>query len=152
VSINPAFPFLGVHFTRIVNGEIHAGPNAVLSLAREGYSKFAVNAADTRSFAAYSGFWKMAAVHWKDGVRELARSMSRSRFVATLRTLVPEITSSDLVPATPGIRAQAVLPDGRLCDDFVMVAGEQALHVVNAPSPAATASLEIGRIIAERIQ
>ncbi|MBA3656721.1 MAG: L-2-hydroxyglutarate oxidase [Gemmatimonadaceae bacterium] len=149
---NPDFPFLGVHFTRMVSGEIHAGPNAVLSLAREGYRKAALNWADAGSIASYAGFWRLAAVHWREGVKEMARSASKARFVESLRELIPEIREQDIVPATPGIRAQAVMPDGKLCDDFVMLDGERSLHVVNAPSPAATASLEIGRVIAERVQ
>ncbi len=149
---NPDFPFLGVHFTRMVSGEIHAGPNAVLSLAREGYKRAALNWADTGSIVSYSGFWRLASVHWKDGMKELARSASKNQFVKSLRTLIPEISADDIVTAVPGIRAQAVTPDGNLCDDFVMIDGEQSLHVVNAPSPAATASLEIGRVIAERIE
>jgi (S)-2-hydroxyglutarate dehydrogenase len=149
---NPHFPFLGVHFTRMVTGEVHAGPNAVLSLAREGYKKAAMNWADTGSIASYSGFWRLAAVHWMDGVKEMARSASKDLFLRSLRELVPEVNARDIVPTTPGIRAQAVMPDGKLCDDFVFVDGESSLHVINAPSPAATASLEIGRVIAERIQ
>lgn len=149
---NPDFPFLGVHFTRMVSGEIHAGPNAVLSLAREGYKRAALNWADTGSIVSYSGFWKLASVHWKDGMKELARSASKRQFVKSLRTLIPEISAEDIVTAVPGIRAQAVMPDGNLCDDFVFVDGDRSLHVVNAPSPAATASLEIGRVIAERIK
>jgi L-2-hydroxyglutarate oxidase len=148
---NPDFPFLGVHFTRMINGEVHAGPNAVLSLAREGYRKLAFNARDTGSIASYAGFWRMAAVHWTEGVREGFRSASKDAFVRSLRALIPEISRDDIVPATPGIRAQAVMPDGKLCDDFLMLDGERSLHVCNAPSPAATASLEIGRMIAERV-
>ncbi len=149
---NPDFPFLGVHFTRMVSGEIHAGPNAVLSLAREGYKKAALNWADAASIAGYAGFWRLAAVHWREGMKEMARSASKAQFVKSLQELIPEVKAADIVPSVPGIRAQAVMPDGKLCDDFVMVDGEQALHVLNAPSPAATASLEIGRVIAERIQ
>lgn len=149
---NPDFPFLGVHFTRMVNGEIHAGPNAILSLHREGYRKIAMNWSDTGSIASYSGFWRLASVHWREGVKEMARSAIKAHFVRSLRELIPEVGAGDIVPATPGIRAQAVKPDGKLCDDFVMIDGERSLHVVNAPSPAATASLEIGRVIAERIQ
>lgn len=148
---NPDFPFLGVHFTRMINGEVHAGPNAVLSLAREGYRKLAFNARDTGSIASYAGFWRMAAMHWTEGAREGFRSASKDAFVRSLRALIPEISRDDIVPATPGIRAQAVMPDGKLCDDFLMLDGERSLHVCNAPSPAATASLEIGRMIAERV-
>lgn len=149
---NPDFPFLGVHFTRMITGEIHAGPNAVLSLAREGYKKAAVKWADAGSIASYAGFWRMASVHWREGMKEMARSASKAQFVRSLRELIPEISERDIVPASPGIRAQAVMPDGKLCDDFLMVDGERSLHVLNAPSPAATASLEIGRMIAERIR
>lgn len=149
---NPDFPFLGVHFTRMVTGEIHAGPNAVLSLAREGYRKAALKWEDAGSIVSYAGFWRMASVHWREGVKEMARSASKAQFVKSLRELIPEISERDIVPASPGIRAQAVMPDGKLCDDFLMVDGERSLHVLNAPSPAATASLEIGRMIAERIK
>lgn len=149
---NPDFPFLGVHFTRMVSGEVHAGPNAVLSLAREGYKKAAMNWADAASIASYAGFWRLASVHWKDGMKEMARSASKDLFLKSLRELVPAVNAGDIVPTTPGIRAQAVMPDGNLCDDFVFVDGERSLHVINAPSPAATASLEIGRVISERIR
>jgi L-2-hydroxyglutarate oxidase len=122
-----------------------------LSLAREGYRKFAFDMRDTGSIAGYSGFWRMAAVHWTEGVREAFRSASKNAFVKSLRELVPEISGDDIVPGVPGIRAQAVMPDGKLCDDFLMLDGDRSLHVCNAPSPAATASLEIGRMIAERV-
>jgi L-2-hydroxyglutarate oxidase len=140
---NPEFPFLGVHFTRGIDGIVHAGPNAVLSYAREGYSKFAFSARDTASIFTWAGFWRMAAVHWREGMSEMIRSISKQRFVESLQRLVPEVRSEDLVPARPGIRAQALLANGSLVDDFLIVEGERSVHVCNAPSPAATASLEI---------
>ncbi len=148
---NPSFPFLGVHFTRMIDGGIHAGPNAVLSLKREGYSKLAFNAADTWSTLTYKGFWKLAAEHWKEGFSELYRSLSKAQFVKSLQKLVPEVTSEDLVPSPSGVRAQALYPDGTLVQDFLIKEDGRAVHICNAPSPAATSSLEIGRMISEKV-
>ncbi|HEY9855445.1 MAG TPA: L-2-hydroxyglutarate oxidase [Stenomitos sp.] len=149
---NPAFPFLGVHFTRMIDGRIHAGPNAVLSLKREGYRKTDFSLRDTFEIATHPGVWKLAARHYDEGLREMVRSWSKALFVRSLQKLVPEIQPDDLVPCEAGVRAQALTSDGRLVDDFLMVTGTRSLHVCNAPSPAATASLEIGRAVAERLE
>lgn len=148
---DPNFPFLGVHFTRMINGEIHAGPNAVLALDREAYRKLGFNTRDARDIFSYPGFWNLVSKHWRAGASEIIRSANRRAFVRSLRSLVPQILSNDIVPATPGIRAQAITPDGKLCDDFIMLDGPNSIHVVNAPSPAATASLEIGKLISKRV-
>jgi L-2-hydroxyglutarate oxidase len=147
---DPQFPFLGVHLTRTIDGAVHAGPNAVLSLKREGYGKRDVDLRDLRDVFSYSGFWRLAARHGLEGARELHRSLSRRAFARALQRLVPELRSADLVPAPAGVRAQALLPDGRLADDFVIVDGERSSQLLNAPSPGATASLLIGQTLAER--
>ena len=146
---DPRFPFLGVHFTRRVTGEIEAGPNAVLAFKREGYRKRDFSLADSLKAVSYGGFWKMAGRYWQTGMHEMWRSASKSAFVAALQKLVPEIQSDDLVPAGSGVRAQAVGPDGALLDDFYFLPHGKALHVCNVPSPAATASLMIGKQIVE---
>jgi L-2-hydroxyglutarate oxidase len=146
----PQFPFLGVHLTRTIDGAVHAGPNAVLSLKREGYGKRDVDLRDLRDVFSYSGFWRLAARHGLEGARELHRSLSRRAFARALQRLVPELRSADLVPAPAGVRAQALLPDGRLADDFLIVVGERSSQLRNAPSPGATASLLIGQTLAER--
>lgn len=148
---NPLFPFLGVHCTRMMDGSVHLGPNAVLAFAREGYHRSTVNVRDLFETLTFPGFWKLAARHWKDGVEEMRRSLSRASFVRSLQKLVPAITEADIVPCAAGVRAQLLRPDGQLEDDFLIVEGPGAIHVCNAPSPAATASLEIGRAIAEMI-
>ncbi|MGM0546874.1 MAG: L-2-hydroxyglutarate oxidase [Bacteroidota bacterium] len=148
---NPSFPFLGVHFTRMIDGSIHAGPNAVLSLKREGYSKYSFDFVDAWSALTYPGFWKLAGKHWKEGFRELHRSLSKAEFVKSLQKLIPKITAEDLVPSSAGVRAQALNPDGSLVDDFLIKYHGRTIHVCNAPSPAATASLEIGDRIAQNI-
>jgi (S)-2-hydroxyglutarate dehydrogenase len=148
---DPAFPFLGVHFTRTIDGTVEAGPNAVLALRREGYRWTDVSPRDLAALAGYPGFWRMARQHWKTGLGEVHRSLSKRAFVAALRRLVPALRPGDLVPAGAGVRAQAVLPDGRLLDDFRIVEGPHSVHVLNAPSPAATASLAIGRRVAEMV-
>jgi (S)-2-hydroxyglutarate dehydrogenase len=148
---NPAFPFLGVHFTRMIDGSVHAGPNAVLAGAREGYSKSALVFGDLRETLAFPGFWKLAARHWREGGREIIRSFSKRAFVRSLQRLIPEIRGRDLVPCAAGVRAQALRPDGSLVDDFLIARGRSSLHVCNAPSPAATASLEIAREIVNQI-
>ena len=149
---NPLFPFLGVHCTRMIDGSVHLGPNAVLALAREGYRKTTVNVRDIAETLAFPGFWKLVGRHWQDGLGELGRSLSRAAFVRSLQRLVPEITERDVVPCTAGVRAQALRRDGTLEDDFLIVRGPGAIHVCNAPSPAATAALEIGRSIALMIE
>jgi (S)-2-hydroxyglutarate dehydrogenase len=146
------FPFLGVHFTRRIGGDVDAGPNAVLALKREGYKKTDFSLRDTSETFAYGGFWKMAAKYWRDGTAELYRSLRKSAFVRALQTLVPEIRDSDLVANGSGVRAQAVRPDGSLVDDFQFVCAGNMLHVWNVPSPAATASLTIGQEIAQMAQ
>ena len=148
---DPQFPFLGVHLTRGIGGHVHVGPNAVLALAREGYSWRQVDLSDLRETFGFSGFRKLAAHHWRYGAVEMARSVSKRRFTHALGRLVPEVTSRDLVHSPAGVRAQAVTADGRLVDDFAFRRIGHALHVLNAPSPAATASLEIGRTIAARL-
>jgi len=145
---DPAFPFLGVHFTRTIHGHLEAGPNAVLALRREGYARTSISPRDVAALVAYGGFWRMAGHYWRTGAGELYRAFSRRAFVAALRHLVPALEPGDLRRAGAGVRAQAVLPDGRLADDFRIAEGERTIHVLNAPSPAATASLAIGQTIA----
>jgi L-2-hydroxyglutarate oxidase len=148
---NPNFPFLGVHFTRMIDGTVHAGPNAVLSLKREGYRKTDFDLRDFAEVMTYSGFWKLMAKHADQGIQEMIRSVFKSAFVRSLQELIPEVQAEDLVPTHAGVRAQALLPDGKLVDDFLIEQGEHALHVYNAPSPAATSSLEIGKAIAAQV-
>jgi (S)-2-hydroxyglutarate dehydrogenase len=142
---DPNFPFLGVHFTRMAK----AGPNAVLALAREGYRHTQVNLGDLWETASFKGFWAMAGKYWQTGFGELYRSLNKSAFVRALQKLVPEIRKSDLVPGGAGVRAQAVSGSGALVDDFVIKESRNAVHVLNAPSPGATASLAIGMAITE---
>ncbi|MCU0541868.1 MAG: L-2-hydroxyglutarate oxidase [Oscillatoriaceae cyanobacterium Prado104] len=144
---NPNFPFLGVHFTRMIDGSVHAGPNAVLSLKREGYQKTDINLRDLVETFTYPGFWKLAAKYAGVGIEEMVRSFSKAAFVRSLQKLIPEVQAEDLVPTHAGVRAQALTKDGGLVDDFLLVRGERAIHVCNAPSPAATASLAIGEAI-----
>jgi (S)-2-hydroxyglutarate dehydrogenase len=146
---DPRFPFLGVHFTRMIRGGVEAGPNAVLAFRREGYRRTSFSLRDSAELLAYSGFWRMAARHWKMGFGEMYRSFSKRAFVGTLRKLVPELGNDDVHPTGAGVRAQALEPDGSLVDDFRIVEAERMIHVLNAPSPAATASISIGRTIAE---
>lgn len=147
---DPNFPFLGVHFTKMIDGSVHAGPNAVLALKREGYRKRDINLADTYETLTYGGFWRLARKHGRAGAAEIARSFSKRLFLRSLQRLVPEVTLDDLVPTHAGVRAQALSPDGSLVDDFLIIERDGAFHVCNAPSPAATSSLEIGRAIAAR--
>ncbi|SDY48093.1 L-2-hydroxyglutarate oxidase [Micromonospora pattaloongensis] len=144
---DPRFPFLGVHLTRMIDGSVHAGPNAVLALAREGYSWARIDPRDVADIAAYPGLWRLARRHLAYGVTEVRRSLSRRRFAASLARLVPAITGADLVRAGSGVRAQAVARDGGLVDDFLIVARDRQVHVLNAPSPAATSAFEIARHI-----
>ena len=148
---NPNFPFLGVHFTRMIDGSIHAGPNAVLSLKKEGYSTFAFDASEAWHSLSYKGFWKLVGQHWQEGFRELYRSMSKAQFTKSLQKLIPEVEADDLIASDSGVRAQALNPDGSLVDDFLIKYHGRAIHVCNAPSPAATSSLEIGDQIAEYV-
>jgi L-2-hydroxyglutarate oxidase len=143
------FPFLGVHFTRKIEGGVEAGPNAVLAFKREGYSKLSFSAGDSFSTAAFPGFWKMAAKYWRTSLGEYYRSFYKPAFVRALRELVPEIEGSDLSGAGSGVRAQAIDRDGRLVDDFRFAHSEGMIHVCNVPSPAATASLAISRAIVD---
>lgn len=148
---DPAFPFLGVHLTRGIDGGVHAGPNAVLALRREGYRWRDVSARDLASTLGFPGFWKLARANAATGAGEVVRSLSRARFAAALARLVPAVTAADLVPAAAGVRAQAMRRDGSLVDDFLIQTAPRQVHVLNAPSPAATASLEIARHIADRV-
>lgn len=146
---DPRFPFLGVHFTRRITGKVDAGPNAVLALAREGYRHRDVNLRELGSSLAFSGFWRMARQHWRHGLGEWHRSLSKNAFVRALQRLLPEIRESDLVPGGSGVRAQALKPDGTLVDDFQFVPSRKVLHVLNVPSPAATASLTVAKAIVD---
>ncbi len=148
---NPLFPFLGVHFTRMIGGSIHAGPNAVLALRREGYRKTDIGLGAVLEALTYPGLWRLGRKHYKEGLREIHRSLSKKAFVQSLQQLIPEIRAQDLIPAPAGVRAQALLPNGILVDDFLTLPGPDSIHVCNAPSPAATASLEIGQAIAEQV-
>ncbi len=148
---DPNFPFLGVHFTRMADGTVHAGPNAVLSLKREGYNKTDFDLRDTIDTLTYPGFWKLAAKYPSQGTQEILRSILKPLFVKSLQRLIPEVTAADLIPTHAGVRAQALQPEGKLVDDFLIVPDENALHILNAPSPAATASLEIGKSIAQQL-
>lgn len=149
---NPNFPFLGVHFTRMIGGKVEAGPNAVLSFKREGYKKSDFSVRDMAEVLTYRGFWKLAGKYWREGMKEYVRSVSKAAFVRSLQQLIPEIEGKDLVPAEAGVRAQALKPDGGLVDDFHILYSQRSVHVCNAPSPAATASIEIGRAIADRVE
>lgn len=146
---DPQFPFLGVHFTRRITGRVDAGPNAVFALAREGYRHTDVSLRDLACSFTFPGFWRMARRHWRYGLDEWHRSLSKSAFVHALQRLLPEISEADLVPGESGVRAQALKPDGALLDDFQFVTSGQVLHVLNVPSPAATASLTIAREIVD---
>lgn len=149
---DPDLPFLGVHLTRGIDGHVHAGPNAVLAFARHGYRWRTVDVGHLVATLRYRGFRRFAAQHWRFGIDEMARSFSRRRFAAAARRLVPEIARTDLVRAPAGVRAQAVDASGALVDDFAFRSVGRALHVLNAPSPAATAALEIGASIATRLE
>lgn len=148
---NPEFPFLGVHLTEMANGALEAGPNAVLAFAREGYRGSDFVFQDVWQWARYSGFWKMALRYWKAGCYEMARSWSKRLFLKDLQKLVPSLTEEDLLPGGSGVRAQVVTKEGRLLDDFAFAEEENILHVLNAPSPAATASFAIGAALAEKV-
>ncbi len=147
---DPAFPFLGVHFTRMIDGTVEAGPNAVLALKREGYGRLSFSLCDTLETFGYGGFWWLASRFWLTGLQEYYRSFSKEAFVRDLQRLIPALREEDVAPGGAGVRAQAVDPEGRLLDDFRIVEGEGMVHVLNAPSPAATASIAIGRSVAEK--
>ncbi|MDO8550283.1 MAG: L-2-hydroxyglutarate oxidase [Ignavibacteria bacterium] len=146
---DPKFPFLGVHFTRMVKGGIEAGPNAVLAFSRTGYTYKDISLQDLSEMFGYPGFWKMLNQHYAMGINEFRRSLNKSLFVKALQKLVPSIEDDDIVPGGSGVRAQALDKDGKLVDDFRIIETEKQVHVLNAPSPAATASLSIGKYIAE---
>jgi L-2-hydroxyglutarate oxidase len=147
---DPEFPFLGVHFTRMIGGGVEAGPNAVLAFKREGYTRWSFSLRDTLRTFCFVGFWRMARSYWRMGLAEMWRSWNKGAFVHALQALMPEITAADLVRGGAGVRAQALDRGGKLVDDFRIVEAEHQVHVLNAPSPAATASLAIGEGIAER--
>lgn len=144
-------PFLGVHFTRMIGGGVECGPNAVLAFKREGYRLRDVSLRDLKELALSPGFWKMSAKFWRVGLHEMHRSLSRRAFWHALRKLIPAVSFHDLVPAGAGVRAQAVAPDGKLVDDFFIRQADRMVHVLNAPSPAATASIAIGQSIGETV-
>jgi len=146
---NPLFPFLGVHLTRMISGKVKAGPNAVLALKREGYNKRDVDLKDMWNMLGYAGFWRMVRKYGRIGLEEWVQSFWKREFVRAAQRLLPDLTSEDLVPSMTGVRAQAVNGDGSLLDDFSIVRDRNAIHVLNVPSPAATASLRIGEVIAE---
>ena len=147
---DPAFPFLGVHLTRGHDGGVHVGPNAVPALAREGYGWPVVRPRELADTLAWPGTWQIARRHWRYGAGEVRRSLSKHAFTEAVRRLLPEVTEDDLRPSPAGVRAQAVLRDGTLVDDFLIREAPHTVHVLNAPSPAATASLPIGREVARR--
>ncbi|MBM7096674.1 L-2-hydroxyglutarate oxidase [Bacillus sp. H-16] len=148
---NPDFPFLGVHFTRMIGGEVEAGPNAVLSFKREGYKKTDFSIRDLTEVLTNRGFWKLAGKYMGEGMGEMKRSISKSSFTKSLQQLIPEIKPEDLIKAPAGVRAQALKDDGQLVDDFYVIKGNRTIHVCNAPSPAATASIEIGKSIVNQM-
>lgn len=148
---DPAFPFLGVHFTRMIDGEVEAGPNAVLAFKREGYSKTSFSARDTIETFLWKGFHKVVKKNWKTGLGEYYRSLNKSAFVKELQKMIPEIRSDDLEKGGAGVRAQACSKDGGLLDDFYIVEDKRIFHVCNAPSPAATSSLSIGDYISGKV-
>ena len=149
---DPRFPFLGVHFTRRINGEVWAGPNAVMAFAREGYQRWKINPRDLFEILSFSGFWKLAAQYWKMGLAEMYRDYVKAAYVKELQRYIPDLQSDDILPGPSGVRAQALTKDGRLLDDFLIYHGENIVHVVNAPSPAATSSLVLARMIVDEAQ
>jgi len=149
---NPKFPFLGVHFTRMINGGIEAGPNAVLAFKREGYNKTDFTFKDVSSMMTYSGFWKMVSKYYKMGFGEFYRSLNKKAFIKALQKLVPDVQLIDITKGGSGVRAQALEPNGKLVDDFRIVEANRMIHVLNAPSPAATASISIGNRIAKMVK
>lgn len=144
---NPNFPFLGVHFTRMIGGAVDVGPNAVLGFKREGYRKTDIHLPDLVEVLGYKGFWKLASQYMKEGMDEMIRSASKKLFLKNVQKLMPEIQADDLIPGPAGVRAQALKDDGSLVDDFYILPSKRSIHVLNAPSPAATASIEIGKQI-----
>jgi (S)-2-hydroxyglutarate dehydrogenase len=148
---NPQFPFLGVHLTRMINNEVEVGPNAVIGFKREGYKKTDFDAKDVLDIFSFKGFWKLAFKYWREGIGEMVRSYSKKAFLKDLHRLLPEVELDDLIPTTAGVRAQALRADGTLVDDFYIINTKRTVHVLNAPSPAATACLPIGEEIARRV-
>ncbi len=148
---DPRFPFLGVHFTRMIDGGVECGPNAVLALAREGYRKSTIRPGELARILAYPGFWRLSARYWRTGWGEIVRSFSKRAFVKALQHLIPEIESGMLKVGRAGVRAQAVARDGKMVDDFLIEDSERMIHVLNAPSPAATSALNVGRLITDRL-
>ncbi len=148
---NPNFPFLGVHFTRMIDGGVECGPNAVLAFAREGYRKLDINLYDLCEAITYRGFLRLAWKYWRIGLGEMHRSFSKAAFVRALQRLMPEIRSEHLVPARAGVRAQAVTPAGSLAEDFIIEASDRVINICNAPSPAATSSLNIGKLVVDKL-
>lgn len=146
---NPQFPFLGVHFTRMINGGVECGPNAVFVFKREGYSKTAFSLKDTAAAFSYSGTWKFFAKHWRFGLDEYRGAFSKTYFLKRLQKLIPSLTATDIVPSRSGVRAMALSHEGNMIDDFKIEVRDNAIHVLNAPSPAATAALAIGNAIQE---
>lgn len=149
---DPRFPFLGVHFTRRIDGDVWAGPNAVLAFAREGYKRWNINPKDVSKILGYSGFWKLASQYWKMGLAEMYRDYFKVAYVKELQRYMPDLQSDDIIPGPSGVRAQALAKDGRLIDDFLIHHREHIVHVVNAPSPAATSSLVLARMIVDEAQ
>jgi L-2-hydroxyglutarate oxidase len=145
---NPAFPFLGVHFTRMIHGGVECGPNAVFTFKREGYGKTDFDWQDTKEALAFQGTWRLFAKHWRFGIDEYARAFSKRLFLSRLRRLIPDLTMDDIEPGRAGVRAMALGPDGEMIDDFAIKHDGTSIHVLNAPSPAATAGLSIGDEIA----
>jgi (S)-2-hydroxyglutarate dehydrogenase len=148
---DPAFPFLGVHYTRMIDGSVECGPNAVLAFRREGYTRMAIHPGELLESLTWPGFLRLAAKHWRTGCGEMWRSISKAAFARSLQKLIPEIRKDDLRAAPAGVRAQALQRDGSMVDDFLLLENASGLHVCNAPSPAATSSLNIGKLVAERI-
>ena len=148
---DPRFPFLGVHFTRMISGGVECGPNAVLALAREGYRKSSLHLGELGATLLYPGFWRLSGRYWQVGMGEIVRSFSKRAFVRALRRLVPEIHGKWMRRARAGVRAQAVTPSGKLAEDFLIESSPQMVHVINAPSPAATSAFNVGQIVADRL-
>jgi L-2-hydroxyglutarate oxidase len=148
---NPNFPFLGVHFTRMIDGGVECGPNAVLAFAREGYRKLDINLYDLAEALTYRGFLRLAWKYWRIGLGEMHRSFSKAAFVRALQRLMPEIRAEHLVPARAGVRAQAVTPAGALAEDFLIEASDRVINICNAPSPAATSALNIGKLVVDQL-
>jgi L-2-hydroxyglutarate oxidase len=148
---DPDLPFLGIHLTKTVDNQIEAGPNAVLALAKEGYKWTNINLREFAGTASYKGMWKLGKKYFKTGISEMYRSLNKKVFLNEILEYIPDVEMKDLLPRVSGVRAQAVNVNGDLVDDFVFQEGQQSLHVLNSPSPAATASLAIGEYIADKV-